>query len=94
MEEFCNIEDARKMPVKLLGLMRDNKAAATAEAAKAGLLKAYAEIAKKGNSASMHPALEKQVVPWIIKQLNDCKETTTKENGLIALDQVRIRLST
>lgn len=90
MEDFCSIEDARKQPVKLLGLVKDTKAAATAEASKAGLLRAYGEIAKKGNSEILFPVLEKQIVSWIIKQLNECKEFTTKECGLIALEQVII----
>lgn len=88
MEESCNVEDARKQPVKLLGLVRDTKAAASNEAAKAGLLRIYAEIAKKADTTTLFPALERHVLHWIIRQLNDCKEISAKEAGLIALEQV------
>ncbi|KMQ97699.1 heat repeat-containing protein 7a [Lasius niger] len=88
MEDFCAAEDVRKVPVKLLGLMRDAKAAATAEAAKAGLLQSYAEIARKGDPKKFFPAFEKHVLPWTIKQLNECKELSTKEAGLSVLEQV------
>lgn len=88
MEEFCTIEDTRKVRVKLLGLMKDTKAAATAEAAKAGLLKSYAEIAQRGDPQKFFSAFEKHVLPWTVKQLNECKELSTKEAGLSVLEQV------
>ncbi|XP_048515831.1 maestro heat-like repeat-containing protein family member 1 isoform X2 [Athalia rosae] len=88
MEEFCATEDSRKVPVKLLGLMKDLKAAATAEAAKAGLLKCYGEIARRSNAMDVFSALDGHVLPWIIRQLNDAKELKTKEAGLLALEQV------
>lgn len=88
MEEFCTAEDVRKVPVKLLGLMRDAKAAATAEAAKAGLLQSYAEIARKVDPKKFFPTYEKHVLPWTVKQLNECKELSTKEAGLLVLEQV------
>ncbi|XP_031777051.1 maestro heat-like repeat-containing protein family member 1 isoform X2 [Nasonia vitripennis] len=87
MEESCKVEDARKQPVKLLGLVKDAKAAASNEAAKAGLLRTYAEIARKADAAALFPALEKQILPWIIRQLADCKEYSAKEAGLVALEQ-------
>ncbi|XP_058805829.1 maestro heat-like repeat-containing protein family member 1 [Phymastichus coffea] len=87
IEEFCHVEDARKQPVRLLGLVKDTKAAATNEAAKAGLLKSYAEITRRGDAAILFPALEKHIFPWIIRQLNDCKEISTKGAGLIAIEQ-------
>ncbi|KAG5305866.1 MROH1 protein, partial [Pseudoatta argentina] len=82
MEEFCTVEDARKAPVRLLGFVKDTKAAATAEAAKAGLLQSYAEIAQKGDPQELFPVFEKHVLPWTIKQLQECKELSTKETGL------------
>ncbi|KAG5329833.1 MROH1 protein, partial [Acromyrmex charruanus] len=82
MEEFCTVEDARKAPVRLLGFVKDTKAAATAEAAKAGLLQSYAEIAQKGDPQELFPVFEKHVLPWTIKQLQECKELSTKEAGL------------
>ncbi|XP_029176005.1 LOW QUALITY PROTEIN: maestro heat-like repeat-containing protein family member 1 [Nylanderia fulva] len=88
MEEFCTAEDVRKVPLKLLGLMRDAKAAATAEAAKAGLLQSYAEIARKVDPKKFFPAYEKHVLPWTVKQLNESKELSTKEAGLLVLEQV------
>jgi hypothetical protein len=88
MEEFCSIEDAKKQPVKLLGLVKDIKAAANNEAAKAGLLRAYAEIAKKGDATALFPSLDKYIMSWVVRQLNDCKDITTKEAGLAALEQV------
>lgn len=88
MEEFCAIEDARKVPVRLLGLVKDTKAAATAEAAKAGLLQSYAEIAQKANPEKLFPVFEKHVLTWTIRQLNECKELSTKEAGLSVLEQV------
>lgn len=74
--------------MRLLGLVKDAKAAATNEAAKAGLLKAYAEIARRGDAAALFPSLEKHIFSWIIRQLNDCKEISTKEAGLVAMEQV------
>ncbi|EGI58311.1 PREDICTED: maestro heat-like repeat-containing protein family member 1 [Acromyrmex echinatior] len=88
MEEFCTVEDARKAPVRLLGFVKDTKAAATAEAAKAGLLQSYAEIAQKGDPQELFPVFEKHVLPWTIKQLQECKELSTKEAGLSVLEQV------
>lgn len=88
MEEHCQVEDAKKQPVRLLGLVRDSKAAATNEAAKAGLLRAYAEIARKGEAQALFPYYDKQVLGWIIRQLNECKELSSKEAGLIAIEQV------
>ncbi|XP_077256814.1 maestro heat-like repeat-containing protein family member 1 [Temnothorax americanus] len=88
MEEFCTVEDARKAPVRLLGFVKDTKAAATAEAAKAGLLNSYAEIAQKGDPQELFPMFEKHVLPWTIKQLHECKELSTKEAGLLVLEQV------
>lgn len=86
MEEFCAVEDAKKVRVSLLGLMRDTKA--TTEAPKAGLLQSYAEIAQRGDPQKFFPAFEKHVLPWSIKQLNECKELSTKEAGLSVLEQV------
>ncbi|XP_012526722.2 maestro heat-like repeat-containing protein family member 1 isoform X1 [Monomorium pharaonis] len=88
MEEFCTAEDARKAPLRLLGFVKDTKAAATAEAAKAGLLQAYAEIAQNGDPQELFPMFEKHVLPWTMKQLHDCKELFTKEAGLSVLEQV------
>lgn len=88
MEEFCATEDTRKVRVKLLGLMKDTKAAATAEAAKAGLLQSYAEIAQRGDPQTFFSTFEKHVLPWALKQLNECKELSTKEAGLSVLEQV------
>jgi len=88
MEEFCTIEDARKAPVRLLGFVKDVKAAATAEAAKTGLLQSYAEIAQKGDPQELFPVFEKHILPWTIKQLHECKELSTKEAGLSVLEQV------
>ncbi|XP_014215700.1 maestro heat-like repeat-containing protein family member 1 isoform X1 [Copidosoma floridanum] len=85
MEEACAVEDARKQPVRLLGLVRDAKAAANNEAAKAGLLKAYAEIALRADSVALCTSLDNNIFPWIIRQLNDCKELGTKEAGLLAI---------
>jgi hypothetical protein len=88
MEEFCAIEDARKAPVRLLGFVKDTKAAATAEAAKAGLLQSYAEIAQRGDPKELYPVYEKHILPWTIKQLIECKELPAKEAGLSVLEQV------
>lgn len=88
MEEFCATEDARKVPVRLLGLVRDTKAAATAETAKAGLLQSYGEIALRGDPEKLFPVFEKHILPWTIKQLIECKELSTKETGLFVLEQV------
>lgn len=88
MEAACVIEDQKKIPTRLLGLVRDSKAAASAEATKASLLKCYAEICRRSESSQLFPHIENQILPWIVKQLNECKETTTKEAGLIALEQV------
>lgn len=93
MEEHCQVEDAKKQPVRLLGLVRDTKAAATNEAAKAGLLRAYAEIARKGEASALFPIFDKQVLGWIIRQLNECKELSTKEAGLIAIEQVNLKIT-
>lgn len=90
MEESCVAEDSKKTPVKLLGLMKDVKAAATVEAAKAGLLRSYAEIAKRADAVDMFPIIDANVLPWIIRQLNDAKELSTKEAGLLALEQVSL----
>lgn len=89
MEESCLTEDSRKVPHKLLGLMKDLKAAATVEHAKAGLLKSYTEIAKRAVAKDLFPVLDNYVLPWIIRQLTDSKEILTKEAGLLALEQVR-----
>lgn len=88
MEEFCAAEDARKAPVRLLGFVMDTKAAATAEAAKAGLLQSYAEIAQRGDPKELFPVYEKHILPWTIKQLIECKELSAKEAGLSVLEQV------
>lgn len=88
MEEFCAVEDAKKVRVSLLGLMRDTKTTATAEAPKAGLLQSYAEIAQRGDPQKFFSVFEKHVLPWSIKQLNECKELSTKEAGLSVLEQV------
>ncbi|XP_046813255.1 maestro heat-like repeat-containing protein family member 1 [Vespa crabro] len=88
MEEACMAENTRKIPVRLLGFVKDSKAIATAEAAKAGLLRCYAEIAQRGDVQKLYPSLEKNILPWIIRQINDSKELTTKEVGLLALEQV------
>lgn len=88
MEEACTIEDARKRPVRLLGLVRDFRAAANNEAAKVGLLKSYGEIAKRAEAAALFPALDKYIFTWIIRQLNESKDNSTKEAGLIAIEQV------
>ncbi|XP_046485809.1 maestro heat-like repeat-containing protein family member 1 isoform X1 [Neodiprion pinetum] len=88
MEESCVIEDSRKVPVKLLGLMKDLKAAATVEAAKAGLLRSYAEIARRGNAKDLFSPLDDNILPWIIRQLHEAKEISTKLAGLLALEQV------
>lgn len=88
MEEACMEEDTRKIPVRLLGFIKDSKAIATAEAAKAGLLRCYAEIAQRGDVEKLYPSFEENILLWIIRQLHDCKELTTKEIGLLALEQV------
>lgn len=88
MEDCCAAEDLRKVPVRLLGLVKDAKAAACAEAAKAGLLRAYGEICRKADPVFMYTIIEKQILPWILRQLNECKEISTKEAGLVALEQV------
>ncbi|EZA49279.1 HEAT repeat-containing protein 7A [Ooceraea biroi] len=88
MEEFCAAEDARKAPVRLLGFVKDTKAAATAEAAKAGLLQSYAEIAQRGDPKELFPVYEKHILPWTIKQLTECKELSAKEAALSVLEQV------
>ncbi|XP_011301504.1 maestro heat-like repeat-containing protein family member 1 [Fopius arisanus] len=88
MEAACEVEDSRKHPTRLLGLVRDSKAAASAEASKAALLRCYAEISKRSDSLILFPHIERHILPWIIKHLNDSRETTTKEAGLIALEQV------
>lgn len=88
MEEACMAEDNRKIPVRLLGFVKDSKAIATAEAAKAGLLRCYAEIAQRGDVQKLHSSFEKNIFPWIIRQINDSKELSTKEVGLLALEQV------
>lgn len=88
MEVACGVEDSRKNPTRLLGLVRDSKAAASAEATKATLLKCYAEICRRGEPSKLFSYIENFILPWIVKQLNECKETTSKEAGLIALEQV------
>nr|XP_050863894.1 maestro heat-like repeat-containing protein family member 1 [Vespula vulgaris] len=88
MEEACMEEDTRKISVRLLGFIKDSKAIATAEAAKAGLLRCYAEIAQRGDVEKLYPSFEENILLWIIRQLHDCKELTTKEIGLLALEQV------
>ncbi|KAK0166476.1 hypothetical protein PV328_004896 [Microctonus aethiopoides] len=88
MDAACSVEDTRKNPTKLLGLMKDTKAAASAEACKAGLLRCYGEICKKGDISKLFTHLEKHILPWIVKQLNECKEITAKESALFALEQV------
>ena len=93
MEDSCNIENCRKQPVKLLGLVKDTKAAALNEHAKAGLLKSYAEIMRRGNAKLLFPEIERHILHWIMRQLHDCKELAVKEAGLIALEQVSIKNS-
>lgn len=88
MENSCNTEDSRKQPVKLLGLVKDVKASITAEHAKGGLLKSYAEIMRKGDPEILFPEIERHILAWIIRQLHDCKEISAKEAGLVALEQV------
>lgn len=88
MEAACEVEDSRKHPTRLLGLVRDNKAAASAEASKASLLKCYAEVCKRSDSSVLAPHIKKHILPWVIKQLGESRETTTKEAGLIALEQI------
>ncbi|XP_024939150.1 maestro heat-like repeat-containing protein family member 1 isoform X2 [Cephus cinctus] len=88
MEDSCFMEDHRKIPVKLLGLVKDTKAAATAEAAKAGLMRCYAEMAHRTSAVEFFPAIEKHILPWTVRQLTECKELTTKESGLLALEQI------
>ncbi|KAJ8688258.1 hypothetical protein QAD02_024053 [Eretmocerus hayati] len=87
-EIMCGVEDAKKQPVRLLGLVRDTRAAASNEAAKAGLLHAYAQIASRAEPAKLSAAFDTHVLPWIVRQLNDAKEISTKEAGLIAVEQV------
>ncbi|XP_034951758.1 maestro heat-like repeat-containing protein family member 1 [Chelonus insularis] len=88
MEAACEAEDSRKNPTKLLGLMKDSKAAATAEASKASLLRCYGEIFNKSNISEIYPSIEKNILTWIMKQVIDCKEITSKEAGLSALEQL------
>ncbi|KAG7209580.1 hypothetical protein KM043_011242 [Ampulex compressa] len=88
LEELCTVEDTRKVSMRLLGLVKDTKAAATVEASKSGLLKSYAEVANKGDSKMLYPIIEKQILLWILRQLNECKELTTKKAGLIALEEI------
>uniref|UniRef100_A0ABD2XLD7 Maestro heat-like repeat-containing protein family member 1 n=1 Tax=Trichogramma kaykai TaxID=54128 RepID=A0ABD2XLD7_9HYME len=87
VEEYCNVEDARKQPLKLLGFMRDAKQAASLEAAKAGLLHAYAEICRQADAGQLMAALERHVMPWAVRQLQECRELGTKEAGLLAVEQ-------
>ncbi|XP_063985336.1 maestro heat-like repeat-containing protein family member 1 [Diachasmimorpha longicaudata] len=88
MEAACEVEDSRKHPTRLLGLVRDSKAAASAEASKASLLRCYAEICKRSDSQILFPHIERHILPWVVKHLNDSRETTTKEAGLITLEQI------
>lgn len=89
MEELCQKEGERKEPVRLLGLVRDSKGVALAEAVKTGLLKSYSEIVRRADAKDIYADVQKHIVPWIIKQLNDCKKATTMEAGLLALEQVQ-----
>lgn len=88
MEEACAIEDSKRNPTRLLGLVRDAKAAASTEAVKANLLRSYGEIAKRSEAAKLFPAVERHILPWILRQLNESKDLNSKEAGLIALEQV------
>ncbi|XP_008560336.1 maestro heat-like repeat-containing protein family member 1 [Microplitis demolitor] len=94
MQEACDTIDSCKNPTKLLGLMRDTRAAAGVEASKASLLRCYGEIFaihEQNNSELVYKtylADGKHILPWIIKQLTDCKEVTSKEAGLFALEQL------
>ena len=89
MEDACLSEDSKRNPTKLLGLVKDTKAAASTEAVKANLLRAYAEIARRGDAARLFPAIERHILPWIVRQVHDSKDLTSKEAGLVALEQVK-----
>lgn len=92
MEEFCTMEDTRKVPVRLIvfmkDLMRDISKATATDAVRAGLLQSYAEIAQRGKPQEFFPAFEKHVLPWTIKQLNLSRESSVREAGLSVLEQV------
>lgn len=79
--------DFVRHPMKFLGLVKDVKGAAYAEARRASLLRCYGEICKRCDAPLLFPYLEEHVVHWIVKQLNDCKELSSKEAGLFALEQ-------
>lgn len=93
MDEFCTAEDTRKVPVRILGFMKDfvkdfAKAADATETAKAGLLQSYAEIAQRADPENFFPVFEEHVLPWTVKHLTASKELSTKEAGLSVLEQV------
>nr|ACE75349.1 HEAT repeat-containing protein [Glyptapanteles indiensis] len=92
MQAACDIIDSQKNPTKLLGLMKDAYAVAKVEATKASLLRCYGEVfATAKNPEQVYKtyiADNKHVLPWIVKQLADCKEVTSKEAGLFALEQL------
>ncbi|XP_012277895.1 maestro heat-like repeat-containing protein family member 1 isoform X2 [Orussus abietinus] len=88
MRDACAAEDARRPPARLLGLVRDSRAAACAEAARAGLLRAYAEVLTRADPERMAAELKGHVAPWVIRRLGDCREVATREAGLLALERV------
>lgn len=90
LEECCAIEHSKRNPTRLLGLVRDSKAAASTEAVKANLLRAYAEIARRGDAVELFSPIERHILPWIVRQLNESKDLACKEAGLVALEQVMI----
>lgn len=92
MQEACDVIDSQKNPTKLFGLMKNSVAVTAVEATKASLLRCYGEIFSTARDPELvyktYIAENKHVLPWIIKQLTDCKEVTTKEAGLFALEQL------
>ncbi|XP_066601131.1 maestro heat-like repeat-containing protein family member 1 [Prorops nasuta] len=88
LEQNCQMEDSRKIPVRLLGLVKDTKVAANVENAKTSILRCYMEIAKRADSQQLYPAIEKHILPWITRQIINSKELKTKQAGILALEQV------
>ncbi|CAD6243793.1 GSCOCG00013142001-RA-CDS [Cotesia congregata] len=92
MQEACDVIDSQKNPTKLFGLMKNASAVTVVEATKASLLRCYGEIFATAKDSELvyktYIAENKHVLPWIVKQLTDCKEVTTKEAGLFALEQL------
>lgn len=95
LDEFCTAEDTRKVPVRILGFMKDfvkdfAKTTDITEAAKAGLLQSYAEIAQRADPEDFFVTFEEQVLPWTVKNLTTSKELSTKEAGLSVLEHVSL----